>query len=121
MKAPGAENAIGITNFDDGPPYTLDPVGGAFAKMFDERASGRGLAVFYPRVDSQAANEYAPAGKSCRRRSKEPKSLDDAKLAAWLEHNQVETVIGKRGFTGAHHTSEKDLTQLASRFRTGSG
>ena len=109
VKAPGADNALGITNFDDGPPYTLDPVGGAFAKMFDERAQAAGLP--YPRVDSQAANEYA-GWQILSAAIEGTKSLDDAKLAAWLEHNQVQTVIGKRGFTGAHHTSEKDLTQL---------
>ena len=53
----GAENALGITNFDDGPPYTLDPVGGEFARLFDQKAAAAGLP--YPRVDSQAANEYA--------------------------------------------------------------
>ncbi|HEY3919557.1 MAG TPA: amino acid ABC transporter substrate-binding protein [Stellaceae bacterium] len=108
-EAPGAENALGITNFDDGPPYTDEPVGKDFARMFDARAVAGKLP--YPHVDSQAANEYAGwqilaaavAGAG---------SLDDAKLADWLEHNQVQTLLGKRGFTGAHHTSEKDLTQL---------
>jgi branched-chain amino acid transport system substrate-binding protein len=105
----GAENALGITNFDDGPPYTLDPVGGEFARMFDERAAKAGLP--YPHVDSQAANEYA-TWQILATAVNATKSLEDAMLANWLEHNQVDTVLGKRSFTGAHHTAEKDLTQL---------
>jgi branched-chain amino acid transport system substrate-binding protein len=109
IEAPGAENALGITNFDDGPPYTADPVGGEFARMFDERAVAHALP--YPHVDSQAANEYA-GWQILAAAVAGAKSLDDAALANWLEHNHVATLLGKRGFTGAHHTSEKDLTQL---------
>lgn len=109
VKAPGAENALGVTNFDDSPPYTDDPVGGAFARDFDARAQAAGLP--YPRVDSQAGNEYA-GWQILAAAIEGTKSLDDAKLAAWLEHNQVQTVIGKRGFTGAHHTAERDMTEL---------
>ena len=108
-EVPGAENALGITNFDDGPPYTLDPVGGEFARLFDQKAAAAGLP--YPRVDSQAANEYA-GWQILAAAVNGTKSLDDATLANWLEHNQIETVLGKRGFAGAHHTAEKDLTQL---------
>lgn len=106
---PGAENALGVTNFDDGPPYTLDPVGGEFARLFDARAVAARLP--YPHVDGQAGNEYA-GWQILAAAIEGTQSLDDAKLAAWLEHNQVDTVVGKRGFTGAHHTSEQDLTQL---------
>ena len=108
-EAPGAESALGITNFDDGPPYTDDPVGKEFAADFDARAAAKSLP--YPRVDSQAANEYA-GWQILAAAVTGAKSLDDAALAAWLEHNQVATVLGKRGFTGAHHTAEHDLTQL---------
>ncbi|HXR87462.1 MAG TPA: amino acid ABC transporter substrate-binding protein [Stellaceae bacterium] len=108
-EASGAEEALGITNFDDGPPYTDDPVGRDFARMFDERAKAAKMP--YPRVDSQAANEYA-SWQILTAAIEATKSIEDAKLAAWLEHNEVSTVLGKHGFGGAHHTSEKDLTQL---------
>ncbi len=108
-EVPGAANAMGITNFDDGPPYTLDPVGGEFARAYDERAAAAGLP--YPHVDSQAGNEYA-GWQILAAAVNATKSIDDAKLAAWLEHNSVDTIIGKRDFSGAHHTSSSDLTQL---------
>lgn len=108
-QAPGAENALGVTNFDDNPPYTDDPVGGAFARDFDARAQAANMP--YPRVDSQAANEYA-GWQILDAAIRATQSIDDAKLAAWLEHAEVKTVVGTRGFTGAHHTSDRDLTQL---------
>jgi branched-chain amino acid transport system substrate-binding protein len=108
-QAPGAENALGITNFEDGPPYTLDPVAGEFAKLFDARAQAAALP--YPHADGQAGNEYA-GWQILAAAVEGAQSLEDAKLAAWLEHHEIDTVVGKRGFTGAHHTSEKDLTHI---------
>ncbi|HLI22439.1 MAG TPA: amino acid ABC transporter substrate-binding protein [Stellaceae bacterium] len=108
-EAPGAENALGVTNFDDGPPYTDDPVGGAFARDFDARAKAANMP--FPHVDSQAANEYA-GWQILDAAIRATKSIDDAKLAAWLEHAEVKTVVGTRDFTGAHHTAERDMTEL---------
>jgi branched-chain amino acid transport system substrate-binding protein len=108
-EVPAAENALGVTNFDDGPPYTLDPVGADFAKLFDQRVVAAGLP--YPHVDGQAGNEYA-GWQILAAAVEGTNSLEDAKLANWLEHNQVDTVVGKRGFGGAHHTSETDQTKL---------
>ncbi len=105
----GAEGALGITNFDDAPPYTSNPVGAAFAKAYDERARAAGLP--YPFVETQAGQEYA-GWQILTAAVNATQSLDDAKLANWLDHNEVDTIVAKRDFSGAHHTAPRDFTQL---------
>jgi branched-chain amino acid transport system substrate-binding protein len=106
---PLAEGAISLTNFEDAEPYISTPIGGEFARLFDERATKAGLP--YPHVDSQAANEYA-GWQILVAAVNGTKSLEDKALAEWLEHNSVDTIIGHRDFTGKFHTSAADLEQL---------
>jgi branched-chain amino acid transport system substrate-binding protein len=106
---PPAERAVSLTNFEDVAPYISSPEAAEFAKAFDEQAKGAGLP--YPFVDSQAGNEYA-GWQILVAAVTATKSLDDAKLAAWLEQAEVDTIVGRRNFKGFHHTSEHDQQQM---------
>lgn len=104
-----AEGATSLTNFEDVAPYTSSPEAADFAKAFDEQAKAAGLP--YPFVDSQAGNEYS-GWQILVAAVNATKSLDDAKLAAWLDTAEVDTINGKRNFKGFHHTSEQDQQQI---------
>jgi len=100
-----AERATSLTNFEDVAPFTSSPEAAEFAKAFDEKAKEAKLP--YPHVDSQAGNEYA-GWQILAAAIKATKSIEDAKLAAWLENNSVDTLVGKRDFKGLNHTSSSD-------------
>ena len=106
---PPAERATSMTSFEDVEPYISSPEAAEFAKAFDAKA--RDAKLPYPHVDSQAANEYS-GWQILVAAVKATKSIDDAKLANWLEHNDVDTIIGRRNFKGYHHTSETDEQQV---------
>ena len=106
---PLAEGATSYSGFEDVAPYTATKEGGEFAREFDERAQKAGLP--YPHVDSQAGNEYS-GWQILIAGVKATGSLDDAKIADWLDKNSVETIEGKRGFSGKSHTSATDMQQL---------
>jgi branched-chain amino acid transport system substrate-binding protein len=106
---PLAEGATSYSGFEDVAPYTATKEGGEFAREFDERAQKAGLP--YPHVDSQAGNEYS-GWQILIAGVKGTGSLDDAKIAAWLDKNFVETIEGKRDFSGRSHTSATDMQQL---------
>jgi len=106
---PLAEGAVSYSGFEDVAPYTTTEEGGAFAREFAARAQKAGLP--YPHVDSQAGNEYA-GWQILIAGVKATKSLDDQKIAAWLDKNWVETIEGKRDFSGKSHTSATDMQQL---------
>lgn len=106
---PPAERAMSLTNFEDVAPYISSPEGAEFAKAFDAKAKEQGLP--YPYVDSQAGNEYS-AWQILVAAVNGTKSLEDAKLAAWLDKADVDTLAGRRNFKGFHHTSETDQQQM---------
>ncbi len=106
---PAAENAISSTNFEDVEPYISDPVGGEFARLFRARAEKAGLP--YPHADSQGALEYS-GWQILTAAVNATKSFDDATLAAWLDKNEVDTIVGRRDFKGKWHQNSKDLTEL---------
>ncbi len=106
---PAAENAVSGTNFEDVKPYIDDPVGGEFARLFDARAQKAGLP--YPHADSQAALEYA-GWQILTAAVNATKSVEDDKLANWLDKNEVDTIVGRRDFKGKWHQNSKDLTEL---------
>ena len=58
----------------------------------------------YPHVDSQAGNEYA-GWQILAAAVKATNSLDDKTIAEWLDKNSVETIEGKRDFSGRSHTA----------------
>ncbi len=103
---PAAENATSMTNFEDTAPFTSTLDGAAFADDF--RAKAEAAKLPYPHADSQAGYEYC-AWQILTAAVRATKSLDDKVLAAWLEHATIDTVAGRRDFTGLHHTSGQDL------------
>ncbi len=106
---PLADHAVSYSGFEDVEPYISTEEGGAFAKEFDARAEKAGLP--YPHVDSQAGNEYA-GWQILAAAVKATNSLDDKTIAEWLDKNSVETIEGKRDFSGRSHTSAVDMQQL---------
>jgi branched-chain amino acid transport system substrate-binding protein len=106
---PAAEGAVSLTNFEDVAPYNTTPIGKEFARLFHERAVKANLP--YPFADSQSANEYA-GWEVLAAAVTATKSLEDKKLAEYLEHATVDTVIGRRDFSGEWHTSSRDQEDL---------
>ena len=104
-----AERATSLTNFEDIAPYTSSPEAAEFAKAFDAKAVEAKLP--YPHVDSQAGNEYC-GWQILVAAVNGAKSIEDAKMAAWLENATVDTLAGKRNFKGLNHTSETDQQQI---------
>jgi branched-chain amino acid transport system substrate-binding protein len=104
-----AERATSLTNFEDVAPFISSPEAAEFAKAFDAKAVEAKLP--YPHVDSQAGNEYC-GWQILVAAVNATKSIEDAKLADWLEKNSVETIAGKRNFKGLNHTSETDQQQI---------
>ena len=104
-----AERATSLTNFEDVAPYISSPEAAEFAKAFDAKAVE--AKPPYPHVDSQAGNEYC-GWQILVAAVNATKSIEDAKLADWLEKNSVETIAGKRNFKGLNHTSETDQQQI---------
>jgi branched-chain amino acid transport system substrate-binding protein len=108
-QVPGAEGGISQTSLEDQPPYTDDPLIKHYAEEFHARAAKANLP--YPFIDSQAGNSFN-GWQILIAAVKATNSLDDAKLIAWLEKNEVSTIAAKRDFKGKFHTSSVDTTQL---------
>jgi branched-chain amino acid transport system substrate-binding protein len=104
-----AANATSLTNFEDVAPYTSSPEAAEFAKAFNVLADKAQLP--YPHVDSQAGNEYS-GWQILVAAVNATKSIEDAKLAAWLDTATVDTIAGKRDFKGLNHTSSSDEQQI---------
>ena len=104
-----AERATSLTNFEDVEPFISSPEAAEFAKAFDGKAKEAKLP--YQHVDSQASNEYA-GWQILVDAIKATKSIEDAKLAAWLENATVDTLVGKRDFKGLNHTSGVDQQEI---------
>jgi branched-chain amino acid transport system substrate-binding protein len=105
-----AERATSLTNFEDVAPFIdASPEAAEFTKAFDTKAAEAKLP--YPHVDSQASNEYA-GWQILVDAIKGTKSIDDAKLAGWLENATVDTLVGKRDFKGLNHTSSTDQQEI---------
>ena len=104
-----AEGATSLTNFEDVAPFTSAPEAAEFAKAFDAKAAEAKLP--YPHVDSQAGNEYC-GWQILVAAINATKSIDDAKLAGWLDTATVDTLAGKRNFKGMNHTSETDDQEI---------
>jgi branched-chain amino acid transport system substrate-binding protein len=105
-----AERATSLTNFEDVAPFIdASPEAAEFTKAFDAKAAEAKLP--YPHVDSQASNEYA-GWQILVDAIKGTKSIDDAKLAGWLENATIDTLVGKRDFKGLNHTSSTDQQEI---------
>jgi branched-chain amino acid transport system substrate-binding protein len=108
-QVPGAEGGISQTSLEDQPPFTDDPVVRRFSAEFHARAVKANLP--YPFIDSQSGNAYA-GWQILTAAIKATKSLEDKKLAEWLDKAEVQTVMGKRDFKGKFHTNSKDAQAI---------
>jgi branched-chain amino acid transport system substrate-binding protein len=106
---PAAENAVSTTNFEDVKPFIDDPVGAEFARLFRERAEKAKLP--FPHADSQSSNEYS-GWQILIAAVNATKSIEDKKLAEWLDKAEVSTLLGKRDFKGKWHQNSKDITKV---------
>jgi branched-chain amino acid transport system substrate-binding protein len=104
-----AANATSLTNFEDVAPFTSSPEAAEFAKAFNVLADKAQLP--YPHVDSQAGNEYS-GWQILAAAVNGTKSIEDEKLATYLDGATVDTVAGKRNFKGLNHTSETDEQEI---------
>ena len=96
-KSPLANNALSMTVFEEHPPYSNAPGAKAFIDLYHERAAKAGIPD--TNVEVQAAASYT-AWQILTAAVRATNSLDDAKLAAWLKANKVDTIQGKLRFDG---------------------
>jgi ABC-type branched-subunit amino acid transport system substrate-binding protein len=96
-KSPLAKNALSMTVFEEHPPYSNAPGAKEFINLYHERAAKAGIPD--TNVEVQAAASYT-AWQILEAAVRATNSLDDAKMAAWLKTNRVETIQGKLRFDG---------------------
>ena len=96
-KSPLAKNALSMTVFEEHPPFTNAPGAKEFIELYHERAARAGIPD--TSVEVQAAASYT-AWQILEAAVRATNSLDDAKLAAWLKANRVDTIQGKLRFDG---------------------
>ncbi len=107
-QSPLAANALTLTTFEQHPPFTNNPVYAEAIKMYNERAAKANLpdTVF----ELQAANAFT-GWQFLEAGVKGAGSLEDAKIAAWLKENRVDTIIGKVRFDGPNNYGD-DLNRI---------
>ena len=96
-KSPLASNALSMTMFEEHPPFTNAPGAAEFIALYHERAAKAGIPD--TNVEVQAAASYT-AWQILEAAVRATNSLDDAKMAAWLKTNRVDTIQGKLRFDG---------------------
>jgi branched-chain amino acid transport system substrate-binding protein len=106
--APDAKNALSTTVFEDQKPYTDNPKAATFVKLYRERATAANLP--YPVADVQAGASYT-AWQIIETAVTQTKSLDHKVLAAWLNKNRVDTIIGRLRFDEIGNYGD-DLSKL---------
>jgi ABC-type branched-subunit amino acid transport system substrate-binding protein len=105
---PEAKNALSVTIFEDQQPVLSNPGGAEFARLYKERATKAGLAD--TSVETQAAASWT-AWQILEAGVVGTKSLDDAKIGAFLKANRVDTIQGKLHFTGVGNFGD-DLMRI---------
>ena len=105
---PEAKNALSVTIFEDQQPFLSNPGGAEFARLYKERATKAGLAD--TSVETQAAASWT-AWQILEAGIVGTKSLDDAKIGAFLKANRVDTIQGKLHFTGVGNFGD-DLMRI---------
>ena len=105
---PEAKNALSVTIFEDQQPFLSNPGGAEFARLYKERAAKAGLAD--TSVETQAAASWT-AWQILEAGIVGTKSLDDAKIGAFLKANRVDTIQGKLHFTGVGNFGD-DLMRI---------
>jgi len=105
---PEAKNALSVTIFEDQQPFVSNPGGAEFTRLYKERATKAGLAD--TSVETQAAASWT-AWQILEAGIVGTKSLDDAKIGAFLKANRVDTIQGKLHFTGVGNFGD-DLMRI---------
>ena len=105
---PEAKNALSVTIFEDQQPFVSNPGGADFVRLFKERAARAGLAD--TSVETQAAASWT-AWQILEAGVVGTKSLDDAKIGAFLKANRVDTIQGKLRFNGTGNFGD-DLMRI---------
>lgn len=108
MALPEAKNALSVTIFEDQQPFVSNPGGADFTRLFKERAARAGLAD--TSVETQAAASWT-AWQILEAGVNGTKSLDDAKIGAFLKANRVDTIQGKLRFNGTGNFGD-DLMRI---------
>jgi branched-chain amino acid transport system substrate-binding protein len=96
-KSPLAKNALSMTVFEEHLPYSNAPGAKEFIDLYHERAAKAGIPD--TNVEVQAAASFT-AWQILEAAVRATNSLDDAKMAAWLRANKVDTIQGKLRFDG---------------------
>jgi branched-chain amino acid transport system substrate-binding protein len=105
---PEAKNALSVTIFEDQQPFLSNPGGAEFARLYKERATKAGLAD--TSVETQAAASWT-AWQILEAGVVGTKSLDDAKIGAFLKANRVDSIQGKLRFNGVGNFGD-DLMRI---------
>jgi ABC-type branched-subunit amino acid transport system substrate-binding protein len=105
---PEAKNALSVTIFEDQQPFLSNPGGAEFARLYKERATKAGLAD--TSVETQAAASWT-AWQILEAGIVGTKSLDDAKIGAFLKANRVDSIQGKLRFNGVGNFGD-DLMRI---------
>jgi len=107
-QSPLAANALTLTTFEQHAPFTNNPTYAEAIKLYNERAAKANLpdTVF----ELQAANAFA-GWQFLEAGVKGAGSLEDAKIAAWLKKNRVDTIVGKVRFDGPNNYGD-DLNRI---------
>ena len=100
---PAGAGALSVTEFEEHPPFTADPVAAEFVKLYHEGAAKAGLP--YVKVDNQAAVSYA-AWQILEASVTGPRALEEQGRAQWLKVNRVKTIAGERRFDGPSNYGE---------------
>jgi ABC-type branched-subunit amino acid transport system substrate-binding protein len=108
VSLPEAKNALSVTIFEDQQPFLSNPGGAEFARLYKERATKAGLAD--TSVETQAAASWT-AWQILEAGVVGTKSLDDAKIGAFLKANRVDSIQGKLRFNGVGNFGD-DLMRI---------
>jgi len=97
LKAPGGENALAATTFEEHPPFTDNPVAVEFIRLYHERGAKAGLPD--TSVENQSAISYS-SWQTLEAAVTGAKSLDDKAIAQWLKKNPVDAIVGRLRWDG---------------------
>jgi branched-chain amino acid transport system substrate-binding protein len=97
LKAPGGENALAATTFEEHPPFTDNPVALEFIRLYHERGAKAGLPD--ASVENQSAISYS-SWQTLEAAVTGAKSLDDKAIAQWLKRNHVDAIVGRLRWDG---------------------
>ncbi len=97
LKAPGGENALAATTFEEHAPFTDNPIAVEFIRLYHERGAKAGLPD--TSVENQSAISYS-SWQTLEAAVTGAKSLDDRAIAQWLKKNHVDAIVGRLRWDG---------------------